>query len=398
MKFKSKKEALDAMRVKFAEMKAAETEEDFDAKNAEFEAYKKEVERFDALEAAEKAFVAEQPAAEPAADAAGEVKALKEGGEEAAVKAFAAAARKNFSEGSMEDGGYTVPEVISTKIEKLRDAKFSLRNIVSVRTVKTKSGKRTFQKRGAGSGFASVDEGGKIPKLKGPKFYRRPWEVQKYGGFMNATNELLDDSDANIADEVAEWFAENSRVTYNLLVLATLMEPYSRTDDPKATAKVKTLDDLKRILNVDLGQAFAPTSRIVTNDDGLQWLDTLKDGDGHSLVKVNENNPLERHIAVGFRRVPLEIVPNGDLPTGEDGVPVIVGDLKEACEIEDRKLLSLKASDVAVIGTGEDAVNAFEEDSTVWRGIVRLDCILKDEEAYRYGLIDTTATAAANVG
>lgn len=108
------------------------------------------------------------------------------------------------------DGGYTVPEAISTKINKLRDAKFSLRRLVSVRNVKTSSGEDTYQKRGAGAGFSSISEGGKIPKIAGPKFFRLPWKVEKYGGFMFATNELLSDTDANIVGTVTEWFAENA--------------------------------------------------------------------------------------------------------------------------------------------------------------------------------------------
>ena len=131
-----------------------------------------------------------------------------------------------------------------------------------------------------------------------------------------------------------------------------------------------------------LGQAFAPTSTIVTNDDGLQFLDTLKDKDGHSLVKATENNPLDMYLAIGFRRVPLHIVPNADLATSATkGVPFYIGDLKEACKLFDKKGLSILASNTAAVGD----VNAFENDLTVWRGLMREDCELLDEEAYVLG-------------
>ena len=400
MKFKNKSEVLAAMGVKYKEMEACETQEAFDAKSAEFAELEAALKRFEALEAAEKAYAAAAaPVEAKEAGAEGAIaKDEPEAGYEAEVKAFAAAARKNFSEGVPADGGYTVPEAISTKINHLRDAEFSLRRLVSVRKVKTSSGEDTYRKRGHGAGFSSISEGGKIPKIAGPKFFRLPWKVEKYGGFMFATNELLSDTDANIVGEVTEWFADNARVTDNLLGLATLREKYERKEDPESYEVVESIDDLKLILNVKLGQTFAPTSTIVTNDDGLQWLDTLKDKEGNSLIKDVENDPLKRYISVGFRKVPLCVIPNGDLPTDlEKGAPILVGDFKEACKLIDRNVLSLKASDVAAIGTGDDAVNAFGEDLTVWRGLERLDCQIKDAESYYMGHIKP-ATAAAGTG
>lgn len=401
MKFKNKAEVLAAMGVKYKEMEACESQDEFDAKAAEFAELEAALKRFEALEAAEKAYAA---AADPveAKEAGAEGAVAKDdtaAGYEADVKTFATAARKNFSEGVPADGGYTVPEAISTKINKLRDAKFSLRRLVSVRKVKTLSGEDTYRKRGRGNGFSSISEGGKIPKIEGPKYFRLPWKVEKYGGFMFATSELLSDTDADIVGEVTEWFAENARVTDNLIVLATLREKYERKEDPESYEVVAGLDDLKRVINVKLGQTFAPTSAIVTNDDGLQWLDTLKDKEGNSLIKDVENDPLKKYISVGFRKVPLHVVPNSDLPTdAEKGVPVIVGDLKEACKILDRNVLSIKASDVAAVGEGDDAVNAFGEDLIVWRGLERLDCRIKDEAAYFMGHIKPSATSSANMG
>ena len=49
------------------------------------------------------------------------------------------------------------------------------------------------------------------------------------------------------------------------------------------------INDIKKALNVTLGQAFKGTSKIITNDDGLQYLDTLKDNDAKYLLhKLHE--------------------------------------------------------------------------------------------------------------
>ena len=58
----------------------------------------------------------------------------------------------------------------------------------------------------------------------------------------------------------------------------------------KDVTAMKDLDDIKKALNITLGQAFKPTSAIVTNDDGLQWLDTLKDNEGRYLLQPDPAN------------------------------------------------------------------------------------------------------------
>ena len=205
---------------------------------------------------------------------------------------------------------------------------------------------------------------------------------------MFATNGLLADTDHNIVGDITEWLAEEARVTDNKLILATMDEKYTRAESPATPLSIASMDDVKQAVNVELGQAFAPTSRIITNDDGLQWLDTLKDGDEHSFLKVNENDPLKHYIAVGFRRIPLTVLPNADLPTDEsNGIPMYIGDLKEAVKLFDRKHLTIMSSNVAAIGD----VNAFEEDLTLWRGIMREDCVLFGEAAYVKGFITANA-------
>ena len=79
-------------------------------------------------------------------------KKAKEGKSKDSVKEFAEAARKGFkvksmNEGTPEDGGYAVPEDILTKIEKYRESKRSLRDLVTVQPVKTNKGSRTYKKR-----------------------------------------------------------------------------------------------------------------------------------------------------------------------------------------------------------------------------------------------------------
>lgn len=300
------------------------------------------------------------------------------------TKEFANAARNGFkvnnsmSEGTPADGGYTVPEDILTRINTYKESKKSLKDLVDVEKVTTNKGQRTFKKRSQQTGFVKVGEKGKIGAKATPQFERITYEIEKYAGYFPVTNELLSDSDANITKTLIEWIGDESRITANKLILEQI--------ETLSEVKLAGIDDIKKALNVTLGQAFKATSKIITNDDGLQYLDTLKDTDGRYLLQPNPANPMEMRLCAGATAIPIEVVPNDDMPTKTNKIPVIIGNLKEGIKFWDRQLMNIKTSDVAVIGD----LNAYEEDLTLFRAIEREDVTLKDKKAIVRGYIDVT--------
>lgn len=299
-------------------------------------------------------------------------------------KEFADAARRGFrnsmNEGTASEGGYTVPEDIQTRINTYREAKASLIDLVDVENVTTNKGARTFKKRSQQTGFQKVGEGGKIQGKNTPQFERISYEIEKYAGYFPTTNELLEDSDANITGTLVSWIGDESRVTRNKIILGVINE--------KEKTELKGLDDIKKTLNVTLGQAFKPTSRIVTNDDGLQYLDTLKDNEGKYLLQPNPAQPMQMVLCAGATRISVFVIPNADLPSdtetaGTRKIPMIIGDLKEGIKFFDRKQLTIMTSNIASAGD----LNAFEEDLTLFRAIEREDCKMKDPQAFVNGVI-----------
>ena len=380
-------ELLRSMQEKFDAAGKAETVEERNALMDEFDSMKAEKESLERVVEAEKAVVAQKfVGKEP------------ENAFEKAVKDFAAAARHGFkqsmNEGTPAAGGYTVPEDISTRIEQLRVAEFSLESLVGKENVKTETGARTYRKRSTQTGFVSVGEGGKIPQKATPEYDRYTYTITKYGGYFVVTNELLADSDANIVSEITKWSADEGRITRNKLVIAALDEKYTRASSPETAKTIANIDSIKTIVNVDLGQAFAPTSRIITNDSGLDWLDKQKNLEGDYILKRANNDPLDRVVSAGSLLIPVSVIPNADLPndvtSGNPSVtkyPFYIGDLKEGVRLFDRKRLSIMASDVA----STTAVNAFEEDLTLFRAIERLDCVLRDDMAFFKGFVTPNA-------
>lgn len=301
-----------------------------------------------------------------------------------AIKDFAAAARHGFpknatkmSEGVPADGGYTVPEDIETIVREKRSAKVSLLNLISSESVSAPSGRRTYKKRSQQTGFTKIGEGAKISASATPEFEVVNYTISKYAGYIPVTNELLEDSDERIVTVITDALAEDSRVTANKAIIEAATKEEAK--------EIKTVDDIKDILNVTLGQAYKPYSHIITNDDGLAWLDKLKDQNGRYLLSPIPSDPAKMQLAVGATVIPIFVVPNTDWASDDTKIPFIIGDIESAIKRFDRKGLTIATSDVATVGD----FNAFEQDMTVFRGIERHDTQVIDSDAIVYATLDT---------
>ena len=370
-------ELLDSINDKKAEVKKLAEENKLDEARKAKDELKEMQEKFDLLKDLDDGKT-------DGAKAKAAAKGMKPADKKDAVKEFADAARRGFkvensmNEGTPADGGYTVPEDIQTKIDERRSAKASLIDLVDVEEVTTDKGSRTHKKRSQQTGFQKVGEGGKIGAKATPQFERMDYTISKYAGYFPVTNELLEDSDAAITSVLTEWIGDESRVTRNNIIRTAI--------NTKAKTALASLDDIKKALNVTLGAAFKSTSRVVTNDDGLQYLDTLKDNDGKYLLQPNPANPMQLRLCAGATIVPVTVIPNDDLPSDvstakKRKIPMIIGDLKEGIKFFDRKSLTIAASNLAAAGE----LNAFEEDLTLFRAIEREDCQVKDDMAFVNG-------------
>jgi len=305
---------------------------------------------------------------------------------EGALKKFVGAVKtfikKGLVEGVDEDGGYTVPEDVSTKIEHYKDVDYSLEVDIDVVPVTTNKGSRTYQKKTDVDVFVDIDENGEITnEIDAPKFERLPYAIQDRAGFMPVSNDLVSDSDANILNIVAEWLAKASVATTNKKVLA-LIGTKTQTD-------LKDIDGIKKALNVTLGQAYKHGAKIYTNDDGLNYLDTLKDENGRYLLNPDPTNPAQLQLRCGTTVLPIKVLPNKIMPSTGTKVPFIVGNLFDFVRKYDRQHMSIKGSDVATIG----GFNAFAQNMTVLRAIVRDDYRVKDMDSIVNGYIDTSVVA-----
>lgn len=285
---------------------------------------------------------------------------------------------KSLVESVDADGGYTVPEDIQTAVNHWPEIVDSLLDEIDVVPVGTNKGARTYQKKADTEAFIDLDENGKITKeITAPQFERITYTIQDRAGFMPVSNDLVNDSDANIMGIVTQWLGRANIATANAKILEIIKA--------KEQVALDGIAGIKHAVNVTLGQAYKHGIKIITNDDGLDYLDNLVDLNGRPLLNPDPTDSAKLQLRCGTVVVPIKVIQNKTLATDGTKIPFIVGDLKQGIRKYDRQSMSLMASNVAVIGN----FNAFAMNMTLIRAILRDDYKALDNDAYVYGYIDT---------
>lgn len=275
----------------------------------------------------------------------------------------------SMNEGTDEDGGLTVPKDIRTAVKELRRSEDALENLVNVERVSTLSGSRVIERYADQTPFDNVDEAAQFPEVSTPQFEKIEYKVKKKGGILKVTQELLSDTAENIIGYLKKWIAKKAKATRNFMIVAKIREITKDAEVP-----VEGLDELKKIFNILLDPAIALTAGVVTNQDGYNWLDTLKDKDGKYILQPDPTKPTSTLL---FGKYPVKKVSNKTMPSvaveGGFKVPIVCGDLKEAITIFDRETLTVDIS--------SRAGDLWGKDQTGIKVRERLDIQSVDEEA-----------------
>ncbi|HAB59433.1 MAG TPA: phage major capsid protein, partial [Lachnospiraceae bacterium] len=275
----------------------------------------------------------------------------------------------SMNETKPEDGALTVPKDIRTAVKELRRSEDALENLVNIETVSTLTGSRVIERYADQTPFDNVEEAAEFPEVSTPQFDNVEYKVKKKGGILKVTQELLSDTAENIIAYLKKWIAKKSKATRNFMIVAKIKEMTTN-----AEVAISGLDDLKKIFNIMLDPAIALGAIVVTNQDGYNWIDTLKDSDGKYILQPDPTKPTQMLL---FGKYPITKVSNRTLPsklvTGGYKVPIVCGDLKEAITIFDRETLTIDISNVAG--------NLWSTDQTGIKVRERLDIKAVDEEA-----------------
>ncbi|GAA0817471.1 phage major capsid protein [Clostridium tertium] len=293
--------------------------------------------------------------------------------------------KNSMKEGTEADGGLTVPQDIQTSIKELRRSQDALENLVNVETVSTETGTRVIEKAADQTPFDNVEEEAEFKEVSTPQFAKISYKIKKKGGILKVTRELLQDTAENILGYLRRWIAKKSKATRNALIVNKINEITTSKE-----VAIKDLDGLKDIFNVKLDPAIVVTSGILTNQNGFNWLDKLKDSDGKYVLQPNPTNLTQKLL---FGIYPVTVVSNKVLKSkgvgssGEETAwkhPFICGDLKEAITIFDRENMTIEIS--------TEAGDLWSKDQTGIKVRERLDIQTVDAEAIVKAEVEVAVT------
>ena len=236
----------------------------------------------------------------------------------------------------------TSEELVTTPIREIKTT-VDLKPFTTIYPAKKASGKYPILKK-ATSKMLSVAELEKNPKLAKPEFEQVDWSVETYRGAIPVSQESIDDADVDLISIVAETVGQIKVNTTNAAIADVL-----KTFTAKTVANV---DDIKKILNVDLDPAYDVA--FVVSQSFYQILDTLKDGNGRYLLQ-DSITAVTGKVLLGK---PVFVL--SDEVLGASGeAKAFVGDFKRGVLFADRKDLGLRWADNEIYGQYLQAVLRF---------------------------------------
>ena len=236
----------------------------------------------------------------------------------------------------------TSEELVTTPIREIKTT-VDLKPFTTIYPAKKASGKYPILKK-ATSKMVSVAELEKNPKLAKPEFQEVDWTVETYRGAIPVSQESVDDADVDLISIVAETVSQIKVNTTNSAIADVL-----KTFTAKTVANV---DDIKKILNVDLDPAYDVA--FVVSQSFYQILDTLKDGNGRYLLQ-DSITAVTGKVLLGK---PVFVL--SDTVLGNAGeAKAFVGDFKRAVLFADRQDLGLRWADNEIYGQYLQAVLRF---------------------------------------
>ncbi|MFJ1815232.1 phage major capsid protein [Staphylococcus saprophyticus] len=219
-----------------------------------------------------------------------------------------------------------IPEDIKYQPEELPETFVDLKKFVNVQPVTNAAGSHPILNP-AQEIMVSVEELEKNPELAKPKFTDIDYKVKTYRGQIPVSQESLDDSEADLANIVAQNNARQAVNTTNKYI-ADVMKSFKAVN-------TADLDDIKQIINVEIDPAY--NLSLVVSQSFYQALDTLKDKNGQYLLKQDITSPTG---TVLFGR-PVFIIKD-ELFGAKGDKKAFIGDLNYAVFFADRKQASVK--------------------------------------------------------
>lgn len=266
------------------------------------------------------------------------------------------------SHGEVRDGLTTVntdvviPKDIMGDVFDLKRSNYNLAQYVTVKSVSNGQGKYPVATN-QNSILGTKEELAEIADIDAEMFTQVEYKVATRAGKIALSNEVVEDSAVNIVAEVKAQMQQLVDNTDNKHIM-DLLSKFKK-------APAKSLDDIKKIANVDLDPALS--KMVITNQSGFNHLDTLKDNDGRYIMQPDVTSPTGKSLL----GMPVVVVSNKLLADNGKTYPMIIGDLAQAVFVARRNEVT----------TNWEKFDYYSQGLAV---IVRNDYQVIDEDACRY--------------
>ncbi|MGM0183418.1 HK97 family phage major capsid protein [Enterococcus sp. AZ150] len=208
----------------------------------------------------------------------------------------------------------TIPESVVYNPQMEIKTVTDLKQFTNIFQATTASGKYPILKK-ATARLNSVAELEANPALAKPEFDEVDWAVKTYRGAIPISNESIQDSAVDLVGVIARHANEQKLNTTNFAIAEVFKTFAAKT--------ASTLDDIKKIINVDLDAAYSKA--LVASQSFYNVLDTLKDGNGRYLLQDSVVSPTGK-VLLGM---PVFVIEDDLLgATGE--AKAFIGDLDRA--------------------------------------------------------------------
>ncbi|MGL5428579.1 MAG: phage major capsid protein, partial [Cetobacterium sp.] len=182
---------------------------------------------------------------------------------------------------------------------------------------------------------------------------------------------------ANLRGYLNRWLAKKATSTENALILEVL-NTFTKTP-------ISTIDEAKDVIDVTLDPAISAMSKIITNQDGFNFLNKLKDSQGNYLLEKDVKNAAKKMLN-GKEIIVLSNKVLKTTGTTEKKAPLIIGSLKEGVVLFDRETIELASTEVGGL--------AFSNNRVDLRAILRMQAKKFDSDAVVFGEIPVTGAAS----
>lgn len=222
---------------------------------------------------------------------------------------------------------YLMPEGMSKRIHELIREYKSVRGLIGYKESDTLKGSFPAESFEGVPELLDWPDGTELLEDDTVEFIGVPYILKPKGALFKIGNTLLNKADEDLLEYVARVFAKMAVVTENKMTFTAL-------NSGKVIVPIASAEDLRAAWR-NLDGAIKFGSVIVTNEDGLEYLESLRDTDGNPVVK-----PWSKDESVmSYKDSPIHVFNNVVLPTvgttPAAKVPMYLGNLKEGATLVD---------------------------------------------------------------